>query len=85
MFNGLSPAQVRMAIIQELVELTIATFITIQYTDIVGTNLKIYRIGKGDDTGNASTEFDVSKKQITPMGGFVRKWYIPVWRTVRLT
>lgn len=35
-------------------------------------NLKIYRVGKGEDAGNASTEFDVSKKQITPMGGFVR-------------
>ncbi|KAL1954853.1 hypothetical protein VTO42DRAFT_495 [Malbranchea cinnamomea] len=35
-------------------------------------NHKIYRIGKGDDEGNASTDFDVSKKQITPMGGFVR-------------
>ncbi|KGY14971.1 60S ribosomal protein L3 [Paracoccidioides brasiliensis Pb03] len=35
-------------------------------------NHKIYRIGKGSDEGNASTEFDVSKKQITPMGGFVR-------------
>lgn len=29
-------------------------------------NLKIYRIGKGDDEGNASTEFDISKKAITP-------------------
>lgn len=29
-------------------------------------NLKIYRVGKGDDDGNASTEIDVSKKQITP-------------------
>ena len=35
-------------------------------------NLKIYRIGKGEDAGNAATEFDVSKKKITPMGGFVR-------------
>ncbi|KAK2745706.1 60S ribosomal protein L3 [Myotisia sp. PD_48] len=35
-------------------------------------NHKIYRIGKGTDEGNASTEFDISKKQITPMGGFVR-------------
>merc|ERR1711939_16920 len=35
-------------------------------------NHKIYRIGKGSDEGNAATEFDVSKKQITPMGGFVR-------------
>lgn len=35
-------------------------------------NLKVYRVGKGEDAGNASTEFDVSKKTITPMGGFVR-------------
>lgn len=34
-------------------------------------NLKIYRVGKGEDSGNAATEFDVSKKTITPMGGFV--------------
>jgi len=35
-------------------------------------NHKVYRIGKGDDAGNASTEFDVTKKTITPLGGFVR-------------
>lgn len=29
-------------------------------------NHKIYRIGKGEDEGNAATEFDVAKKQITP-------------------
>ncbi|KAI9653202.1 MAG: 60S ribosomal protein L3 [Alyxoria varia] len=34
-------------------------------------NLKVYRVAQGDDEGNAATEFDVSKKQITPMGGFV--------------
>jgi large subunit ribosomal protein L3e len=34
-------------------------------------NKKIYRIGKaGSDSG--STEFDLTKKSITPMGGFVR-------------
>lgn len=33
-------------------------------------NKKIYRIGKGDDEGNASTEYDITKKPITPMGGF---------------
>jgi len=33
---------------------------------------KIYRIGKKDDAANASTEFDLTKKKITPMGGFVR-------------
>ncbi|KAF8420047.1 60S ribosomal protein L3 [Tirmania nivea] len=35
-------------------------------------NHKIYRIGKGDNEANASTEFDVTKKKITPMGGWVR-------------
>jgi hypothetical protein len=33
-------------------------------------NKKIYRIGSGTDEGNASTESDVTKKTITPMGGF---------------
>ncbi|KFY50040.1 hypothetical protein V496_09630, partial [Pseudogymnoascus sp. VKM F-4515 (FW-2607)] len=35
-------------------------------------NHKVYRVGSGADEGNASTDFDVSKKTITPMGGFVR-------------
>jgi large subunit ribosomal protein L3e len=33
---------------------------------------KIYRIGKKEKADNASTEFDLTKKGITPMGGFVR-------------
>jgi len=33
-------------------------------------NKKIYRIGKGSDESNASTEFDLTKKSITPLGGF---------------
>jgi large subunit ribosomal protein L3e len=33
-------------------------------------NKKIYRIGKKEDPKNASTEFDVTQKRITPMGGF---------------
>jgi large subunit ribosomal protein L3e len=33
-------------------------------------NKKIYRIGLGKDEGNASTDSDVTKKAITPMGGF---------------
>ncbi|OLY83137.1 60S ribosomal protein L3 [Smittium mucronatum] len=33
-------------------------------------NKKIYRIGKGSDKANASTEFDLTQKQITPLGGF---------------
>ncbi|KAE9382954.1 hypothetical protein BT96DRAFT_1043220 [Gymnopus androsaceus JB14] len=31
---------------------------------------KLYRIGSGSDNANAMTESDVTKKQITPMGGF---------------
>jgi len=42
------------------------------YHHRTSVNHKVYRIGKGADEGSASTEFDVSKKQITPMGGFVR-------------
>ena len=33
-------------------------------------NKKVYRIGAGDDEANASTESDITKKAITPMGGF---------------
>ena len=33
-------------------------------------NKKIYRVGAGDDEANASTESDITKKAITPMGGF---------------
>jgi large subunit ribosomal protein L3e len=33
-------------------------------------NKKIYKIGKGDDKKNASTEYDLTEKRITPMGGF---------------
>jgi large subunit ribosomal protein L3e len=33
-------------------------------------NKKIYKIGKGDDAKNGSTEFDLTEKKITPMGGF---------------
>ena len=33
-------------------------------------NKKIYRIGLGEDEANATTESDVTKKTITPMGGF---------------
>jgi len=34
-------------------------------------NKKIYRIGKKDDVNSGATEFDLTKKKITPMGGFV--------------
>ena len=33
-------------------------------------NKKIYRIAKGSDANSASTEFDLTSKTITPMGGF---------------
>jgi large subunit ribosomal protein L3e len=36
------------------------------------TNKKIYRIGKGEDASNGATEFDITPKTITPLGGFVR-------------
>jgi len=41
------------------------------YHHRTSVNHKVYRVGKGTDEGNAATEFDVSKKTITPMGGFV--------------
>ena len=34
------------------------------------TNKKIYRIGSAADAQNASTEYDLTKKTINPMGGF---------------
>lgn len=33
-------------------------------------NKKVFRIGLGEDPKNATTESDVTEKQITPMGGF---------------
>ncbi|OBA26668.1 hypothetical protein HANVADRAFT_52978 [Hanseniaspora valbyensis NRRL Y-1626] len=35
-------------------------------------NHKVYRVGKADDESNGATEFDRTKKTITPMGGFVQ-------------
>jgi len=35
-------------------------------------NKKVYRIGKKDNASSGSTEFDLTKKTITPMGGFPR-------------
>jgi len=34
------------------------------------TNIKVYRVGQGSDVKNATTEYDLTEKQITPMGGF---------------
>jgi large subunit ribosomal protein L3e len=42
------------------------------YHHRTSVNHKIYRIGKGNDENNAATDFDVTSKTITPMGGFVR-------------
>lgn len=33
-------------------------------------NKKVYRVGSGANKSNASTEFDLTEKQITPLGGF---------------
>ncbi|KAF2739144.1 60S ribosomal protein-like protein L3 [Polyplosphaeria fusca] len=54
------------------VQWTVARAGQMGYHHRTSVNHKIYRIGKGEDEGNAATDFDVSKKQITPMGGFVR-------------
>ncbi|KAK1818857.1 60S ribosomal protein L3 [Friedmanniomyces endolithicus] len=54
------------------VQWTVARAGQMGYHHRTSVNHKIYRIGKGTDEGNASTDFDVSKKAITPMGGFVR-------------
>ena len=35
-------------------------------------NKKIYRVASGQDASNAATEYDLTKKTVTPMGGFVR-------------
>ncbi|KAI5863500.1 ribosomal protein L3-domain-containing protein [Durotheca rogersii] len=42
------------------------------YHHRTSVNHKVYRIGKGDNESNGSTEQDVTKKTITPLGGFVR-------------
>ncbi|ODQ50759.1 60S ribosomal protein L3-B [Saitoella complicata NRRL Y-17804] len=42
------------------------------YHHRTSVNHKIYRIGSGVDEKNASTDFDATTKQITPLGGFVR-------------
>jgi len=34
------------------------------------SNKKVYRIGKSDDVKNASTDYDLTEKRITPLGGF---------------
>ena len=41
------------------------------YHHRTSVNHKIYRIGKGDDEKNATTDFDTSKKTITPYVAFI--------------
>jgi large subunit ribosomal protein L3e len=48
------------------VQWTVARAGQMGYHHRTSANHKVYRIGKGSDEGNASTEFDISKKQITP-------------------
>ena len=48
------------------VQWTVARARHMGYQHRTSVNHKIYRIGKADDEGNASTDFDVSKKRITP-------------------
>jgi large subunit ribosomal protein L3e len=48
------------------VQWTVARAGQMGYHHRTSVNHKIYRVGKGDDQGNASTEFDVSNKTITP-------------------
>ncbi|KIR98171.1 60S ribosomal protein L3 [Cryptococcus deuterogattii 2001/935-1] len=42
------------------------------YHSRTSMNHKIYRIANGASGSSGSTEFDLTKKDITPMGGFVR-------------
>lgn len=42
------------------------------YHHRTSVNHKVYRIGKAGDENSAATDVDVTKKQITPLGGFVR-------------
>ncbi|KAK1139653.1 60S ribosomal protein L3 [Aspergillus melleus] len=53
------------------VQWTVARAGQMGYHHRTSCNHKVFRVGKGTDEGNAATEFDISKKQITPMGGFV--------------
>jgi large subunit ribosomal protein L3e len=54
------------------VQWTVARAGQMGYHHRTSVNHKVYRIGKGDAEDSASTEVDVTKKKITPLGGFVR-------------
>ena len=53
------------------IQWTIARCGQFGYHQRAETSKKNYRIGKGSDATNASTEFDLTKKSVSPMGGFV--------------
>ena len=43
-------------------------------------NKKIYRIGDKEDEGNAATEFDPTKKRITPVVSNIHSiFYLGLW------
>ena len=48
------------------VQWTVARAGQMGYHHRTSCNHKVFRIGKGTDEGNAATDFDISKKQITP-------------------
>lgn len=52
------------------VKYTVARAGQLGYHHRTEINKKIYRIGKGDDNKNGSTEHDITEKKITPLGGF---------------
>merc|ERR1712000_66024 len=54
------------------VQWTVARAGQMGYHHRTSVNHKIYRIGKADAEDNASTPLDITKKRITPLGGFVR-------------
>ncbi|CAN8103714.1 unnamed protein product [Discula destructiva] len=54
------------------VQWTVARAGQMGYHHRTSVNHKVYRIAKAGDENSAATETDVTKKQITPLGGFVR-------------
>jgi len=54
------------------VQWTVARAGQLGYHHRTEMNKKIYKIGSGSDPNNASTEYDLTKKNINPLGGFVR-------------
>merc|ERR1711879_993033 len=54
------------------IQWTVARAGQMGYHHRTSVNHKVYRIGKADAEDNASTPLDITKKRITPLGGFVR-------------